>query len=128
MNTLSKEKQSFLQEFGFATLALKKLELDKLDYSEERHQKLYSKVTDYLVSLGIHNIELDPDNESVTIYLERPGILIGYKGENIDFFEKALGKRIKIREFNILQWLIPIDYYCKEALENILYDSEMEDF
>jgi ribosomal protein S3 len=50
-----------------------------------------------------------PHSASITITTERPGILIGKRGTNIDALEKFLGTKVKIIEDQdpLYHYLIP---------------------
>jgi len=70
--------------------------------------------------------KVDVTDNKVIIITERPGLLIGKRGENIDKLTEALGMNVHIiEEFDPLSaYLIPYDYseYERE-LEDRYYDS-----
>ena len=87
---------------------------------EDMYAKLYRELDD----LKIKNIEFDEGLNTVGIYLERPGHLIGLKGSNVSALEKYLQERLKIEnlkikvfEFSIEDYLYPINPYSFEGEE-----------
>jgi hypothetical protein len=73
-----------------------------------------------LAQLGIHAVSYteskDATFDTITIFLERPGILIGVQGSNIKelhaYIEEEMKTKIKItvKEYDISQYLIPLNY------------------
>jgi ribosomal protein S3 len=69
----------------------------------------YQKAAKEVISLNITDIEVQ--GEEIHIYLNRPGLIIGRKGENIDALTKFLGKTVKIHEtFSWNEIIVPLDY------------------
>lgn len=52
--------------------------------------------------MGICKLEYKEKENELTVYLRRPGLLIGYHGETIKATEKYLGCKIKIVEVNLI--------------------------
>jgi len=83
----------------------------------------YKKAWEWLHDLDISNILYNKRKQSIIITLGRPGLLIGYKGKNIEALQKFLNKEygcpisIKLKEEKILSALYPMDpdaYYDDE--------------
>jgi ribosomal protein S3 len=76
-------------------------------------KKMYDEARQEILSLCITNVNIKQD--TVTITISRPGLLIGRRGENIDnlqyFLSRELGRKISINiiEETVIQCLIP--YY-----------------
>jgi len=51
-------------------------------------------------TLGICKLEVK--NGALNVYLRRPGLLIGRKGETLELLKKELGYDIKFHEVNLL--------------------------
>jgi ribosomal protein S3 len=73
----------------------------------------YKKTQEDITILGITQVEHKQD--TIIITLQRCGILIGRRGENIDALQKFLATKTKytklnIKEDKIISWLIPYDY------------------
>jgi ribosomal protein S3 len=66
--------------------------------------------------LGIHDIQFEEKKEiTITIFLERPGLLIGYRGNNIwnlrNYFELELGKKVDLHvKEKTFPFLYPYDF------------------
>ena len=57
-------------------------------FYHNKHQPDTNKAFEYLMDLGIEKVVVDKKN--IYICLERPGLLIGMKGENIDALQAFL--------------------------------------
>lgn len=73
----------------------------------------HMKAREELSSLGV--TEIKASGNRVEITLQRPGLLIGRRGDNIDMLQKFLATKSKytqvgIKEDKIICWLIPYDY------------------
>jgi len=68
--------------------------------------KNFNKATEEIYSLGITQLILK--RNKIIITLQRPGVLIGKRGENIDSLSKFLNMEIDIKEDNIISWILPI--------------------
>ena len=82
----------------------------------------YKKTFEDLTVLGITRIE--HKNSTIIITLQRCGLLIGRRGENIEQLQKFLFSKTKytklnIKEDKIISWLIPIDY-SNDYLDDIM--------
>lgn len=75
----------------------------------EQNNENYNKTLEFIQLLGITRIELLPNNV-LSIYLRRPGILIGKHGEFIKAFSTYLDKDIKVYEDMLIDYLTPCDY------------------
>ncbi len=106
----------------------------------EKNGNDYAKTEEDLNKLRISRLEFiqvpcktcGHQEERLQITLERVGLLIGKRGENIDKLVKYLGQEVNIKEEDhILSWLIPIDYeseiddaqHCDAALDK-LYERD----
>ena len=83
------------------------------EYYLEKNNFDYKKTEEDVSLLGITQIEHKLD--TIIITLQRCGILIGRRGENIDKLQKFLASKTKytkldIKEDKIISWLIPYDY------------------
>jgi len=82
-------------------------------YYLEKNNNNYYKTGEDIRNLGITQIEHKRD--TIIITLQRVGLLIGRRGENIDKLQKFLVRETKYTKLNIkddktISWLIPIDY------------------
>lgn len=73
----------------------------------------YIKTQEEIRTLCITQVEHKGD--TVFITLQRPGILIGERGNNLDQLQKFISSKTKylkvdIKEDNIISWIIPYDY------------------
>jgi ribosomal protein S3 len=86
--------------------------LKKSDNETKAHQ-VYLQTRKEIQILGITRIVLTSDNE-IEIHLDRPGLLIGKKGEQINALSKYMEQyginKIQILEDNLFEYLIPVDY------------------
>jgi ribosomal protein S3 len=86
--------------------------LKKSDNETKVHQ-VYLQTRKEIQILGITRIVLTSDNE-IEIHLDRPGLLIGKKGEQINALSKYMEQyginKIQILEDNLFEYLIPVDY------------------
>jgi predicted RNA-binding protein Jag len=94
----------------------------------------YAKAKEEVQKVGIVNLSFDPgnygNNGTLTIYTNRPGILIGRKGTRIDALAEYL-KPFNVEKINIeeaFDWtsaLAPVDYQQKseDELEAEAYNS-----
>lgn len=75
-------------------------------YLEKNHGD-YKETEIEIRRLGITKLVVEPDK--ITITLERPGLIIGKRGGNLDSLTKRLGKTVRIEEENdpLNAWLIP---------------------
>jgi predicted RNA-binding protein Jag len=83
----------------------------------------YSKCYQEIKTLGINGIEVVKDSRDmeikISILLERPGLLIGEAGKNIESLNLCLKERfenkiiIKLHEDRIKDYLYPVDM-CNE--------------
>jgi len=48
--------------------------------------------------MGVTKLEYDEDNNTLNVYLRRPGLLIGKAGSNINKLKEYLGAEIHIHE------------------------------
>jgi hypothetical protein len=102
MKTILKDKEkSFLNYIGL--IILNNCNMD------------YNKAIKIFNLFGIHNVEYK--RNTFYVYLERPGVFIGKKGEQLDQIYNELveiykNKNLKIvlQEFSIDQYLIPCTY------------------
>jgi len=83
------------------------------NYYLDKNYNNYKKTAEDIRILGITQIEHKKD--TIIITLQRCGILIGRRGENIDALQKFLATKTKytkldIKEDKIISWLIPYDY------------------
>ena len=53
--------------------------------------------------MGVCKLDYNSDDNTLTVFLRRPGLLIGYHGETINAVEKYLECTIKIVEINLLE-------------------------
>jgi len=93
---------------------------DNHDYSPIEIDKAYIECQREIVELGIHAICYTRTSgtpyDILTVFLERPGVLIGEKGNNLYalqfYIESKIETRIKIeiKEYDINQYLIPMNY------------------
>lgn len=99
------------------------------EYYLEKNNFDYKKTEEDVSILGITQIEHKKD--TIIITLQRCGILIGRRGENIDKLQKFLASKTKytkldIKENNIISWLIPCnysyDYDYSEDLDDKVFD------
>ena len=109
MEYTSKEKEVISQIGRFFL----ERNLKKSDNETKVHQ-VYLQTRKEIQILGITRIVLTSDNE-IEIHLDRPGLLIGKKGEQIDALSEYLNKKyginkIQIREDNLFMYLIPNDW------------------
>jgi ribosomal protein S3 len=67
----------------------------------------YAKTEEEINSLQISKIEVTDDTVAITT--NRPGLLIGRRGTNVDMLTEALKMKIKIieEEDAIINWLVP---------------------
>ena len=66
-------------------------------YYLQKHNGHYAKTEKEITDTRFIKIDVTTDN-SVSITVGRPGLLIGKKGTNIDALSKYLGKEVKIIE------------------------------
>ena len=91
------------------------------EYYLEKNNHNYKKTIEDLTILGITQIE--HKNNIIIITLQRCGILIGRRGDNIEQLQKFLSiktkySKIDIKEDKIISWLIPInDNYLDYTLD-----------
>ena len=83
--------------------------LEKQDLSIKER---YVKAREEILSLGI--TEIKTKDITIIITLQRPGLLIGRRGENIEKLKtfissRTLYKNIEIKEDNIICWCVPYD-------------------
>ncbi len=52
--------------------------------------------------LGITNLDYNEDENTLWIYLRRPGLLIGHKGKTIKSIQNNLNVKINIVEVNLI--------------------------
>jgi ribosomal protein S3 len=76
-------------------------------------KEAYEKARENIVSLGI--VDIKTFRDTIIITLQRPGLLIGRKGKNIDELQKFIQtktkyRKIDIKEDKIISCLIPYDY------------------
>lgn len=102
MKKILKDKEkSFLNNIGL--IILKNCNMD------------YNKAIKILNQFGIHNVEYK--RNTFHIYIERPGLFIGKKGEQLNQIYNELTEiyknktlKIVLHEFSIDQYLIPCAY------------------
>ncbi|HQM07568.1 MAG TPA: KH domain-containing protein [Bacilli bacterium] len=109
MEYTSKEKEVISQIGKFFL----ERNLKKSDNETKLHQ-VYLQTREEIQDLCITRIIFTSD-QSIDIYLGRPGLLIGKKGEQIDALSEYLNKKyginkIQIREDNLFMYLIPNDW------------------
>lgn len=76
----------------------------------KKHNFVHPAAQTEVENLRITSIEVD-DEGDVTIYLGRPGLLIGAKGKNIGALSAFLNRKIKIVEaFHWDEIVVPYDY------------------
>jgi ribosomal protein S3 len=86
----------------------------------EENEYDYKETSKNLKELSIHNITYE--NSRVNIYLERPGLMIGKKGENLEKLTGYISNYIKekisitVMEMNINDHLIPFNYSLEELI------------
>ena len=78
-----------------------------------KNKNNYKKTEEELRTLGV--VQIQGKDNAVIITLQRPGLLIGRRGENIDQLQKFLSSKTKyskidIKEDKVICWLIPYDY------------------
>jgi len=83
------------------------------EYYLDKNNGDYKKTQEDIRILGI--TEINHKGDTIIITLQRCGILIGRRGENIDALQKFLATKTKytklnIQEDKIISWLIPYDY------------------
>lgn len=96
------------------------IKLLRLEYAEA-----YIKTHKEIDSYRITGIEFREEDNSVIIVLARPGVFIGYKGQNIDritqYLQKQMpGLKIRIKEDKVQDYLYPQDWSG--------YDDDEDDF
>jgi len=94
--------------------------LDK--YKDLDMETMYNNARHDILSLGITQIKTK--GNTIIFVLQRPGLLIGRHGTNIDLLQKFISEKTKylkilIEEDKIMGWLIP---YTPETD----YDMEMD--
>ena len=109
MEYTSKEKEVISQIGKFFL----ERNLKKSDNETKIHQ-VYLQTREEIQDLCITRIIFTSD-QSIDIYLGRPGLLIGKKGEQIDALSEYLNKKyginkIQIREDDLFMHLIPNDW------------------
>ena len=108
MEYTSKEKEVISQIGRFFL----ERNLKKSDNETKVHQ-VYLQTRKEIQILGITRIVLTSDNE-IEIHLDRPGLLIGKKGEQINELSEHLKKyginKIQIIEDDLFMHLIPNDW------------------
>ena len=92
-------------------------------YYLEKNKNNYKQTEEDIRNLGITQIEHKKD--TIIITLQRCGILIGRRGENIDklqqfLFQKTKYTKLNIKEDKIISWLIPFDY-TEDYLDEEIY-------
>ncbi len=104
-------------------------------YYLEKNDYNYSKCHEEIRNLLIHKVEVeDGDCVVVKITTERPGVIIGQYGKDIDALTQylcdRLGKPFKIRliEKKDLQWLYPIDCNDYFSDDDAYCDFDEDDF
>jgi hypothetical protein len=102
--TYTEFEQKLLRTFGY--IILRHLEGD------------YDKTDQFLYSMGITNAEYSEDTKKFTIVLQRPGLLIGKRGELINHILKEFRKELKeetfdinIKETRLYGFMLPCRYW-----------------
>jgi len=96
----------------------KYMESSNSELTQEIEDSIYKDTREQLVNLGIQRIEIESDPNAIKIYLSRPGLLIGEKGQNITALQEHLSSyfatniSIKIVEDNLINYLIPVNPQC----------------
>lgn len=109
------EKNRKVHEVEYTTL------LNKEDFNDEDREALSklerevnSSTEQEIKHLGITNVECDDLTNTVTITLEKPGVLIGQYGKNLEALNKFINNNnnieIKIKEDKKLRWLYSFLY------------------
>lgn len=83
-----------------------------------------------LTSVGITKVEYD-DKDEVTIHLNRPALLIGKRGSNIDELKESLSKNmsVQIKRINLVEEKINrLLFTFVQAIEEDSWDIDDEDY
>jgi len=76
----------------------------------------YHATREFLRDLDI--LDIQEDDEKISISTSRPGLLIGHKGKNINGLEELFGKKIVIIEsFSWTDMITPVDWMAELAME-----------
>lgn len=88
----------------------------------------YEEAEKRIVGIGFEDVVLMKDG-SVEIYVRRPGLFIGKRGEDVGKLSEHLGRKIKIFEENCIEdFIIPIDYAEIENTEDLSQSCYMDDW
>ena len=109
--TYTEFEQKLLRTFGY--IVLRHLEGD------------YGKTTELLYSMGITNAEYSEESKTLTIVLQRPGIIIGKQGSLIEHIIEEFRKELKednftinIKETTLYAFILPDRYWEIDNLED----------
>lgn len=76
----------------------------------------YDEARKFIRDLDI--LDIQEDDEKISVSTSRPGLLIGRKGKNIDGLTELFGKKIHIIEvFSWTDIITPVDWMAELAME-----------